>query len=274
MLWSSCQTLESVISQPEYLTNYQQLKEILGSMAPVAVAFSGGVDSSLLLKVAHDVLDDRCVAVTVDAPYHFRQELADAANLAKQLGVKHRIIPFDPATIPGLMNNPDNRCYLCKKALLKLCLSSLVPDLWTLVDGSTLDDQTAHRPGRRALHELGIRSPLAEAGLTKQQIRLLSKERGLPIWNKPAQSCLLTRFRHNHTVTEADLRRVEQCEEKIKTLGFSVVRVRSREECARIECKEREQAQAMLPELEAICRQTGFTTVEIDPAGYRSGSMD
>jgi uncharacterized protein len=255
------------------LTNNQQLKDILGSIAPVAVAFSGGVDSSLLLRVAHDILGDRCIAVTIDAPYHFRQELTDAACLASQLGIRHTVIPFAPATIPGLMNNPDNRCYLCKKALLSLCRNAVPPD-WSLVDGSTADDLQSHRPGRRALEELGIRSPLAEAGFTKQDIRILSRELGLPTWNKAAQSCLLTRFHHNQMITETDLQRVEWCETAIQALGFSMVRVRSTVESARIECKEREQALAMLPELETICKQAGFTKVAIDPAGYRSGSMD
>ena len=247
-------------------------------MAPVAVAFSGGVDSSLLLKVAHDTLGERCVAVTVDAPYHFRQELADAACLARQLGVIQLLIPFAPATIPNLMNNPTDRCYLCKKALLNLCRTALIPAPWSLVDGSTLDDQTAHRPGLRALKELGIRSPLAEAGFTKQDVRNLSLQLGLSSWEKPAQSCLLTRFPHDQTITEADLQRVEWCEQKIKALGFSMVRVRSVGTIARLEFEVGELAQARLPDLldqiETICRATGFGEVLLDPLGYRSGSMD
>jgi pyridinium-3,5-biscarboxylic acid mononucleotide sulfurtransferase len=255
---------------------HRHLQKILGDLSPLAVAFSGGVDSSLLLKVAHASLGNRCIAVTVDAPYHFRQELADAARFSLQLGVQHLIIPFDPATVPGLLTNPPDRCYLCKRALLELCLSSLsalpldsCP--LTLVDGSTLDDQTVHRPGRRALQERGIRSPLAEAEFSKQDIRNVSQELGLPGWNKPAQSCLLTRFPHNYPVTSPELQRVERSEIGIQRLGFSVVRVRSRGTTARIECEKVEQAQTMFPDIERICRQAGFARVELDPAGYRSG---
>jgi len=250
---------------------YQLLQQITLDQAPLAVAFSGGADSSLLLKVAHDTLGKRCVAVTVDAPYHFRQELADAARFAQQLGVQHLSIPFDPDTIPNLLTNPTDRCYLCKKAMLNLCLASCpLP----LIDGSTLDDQAAYRPGRRALNELRVRSPLAESGLTKQDVRDISRKLGLATWNKPAQSCLLTRFPHNYPVTVAELQRVEQSEKRIQGLGFRVVRVRSLGTMARIECEAVEQAHTMFLKIERICRQAGFTTVEIDPAGYRCGSMD
>lgn len=259
---------------------HQLLRQLLHDQAPLAVAFSGGVDSTLLLQVAHTVLGDRCIAVTVDAPYHFRQELADAATFTRQQGIRHLLIPFDPDAVPSstplsarLLNNPTDRCYLCKKALLSLCLSSLAP-AWTVVDGSTLDDQTVHRPGRRALQELGIHSPLAEAGFRKQDIRTLSRELGLPTWDKPAQSCLLTRFPHNVTIQSGELARVEYCEEQLKSAGFSVVRVRSLGNLARLEFEQRELAQARLPVIEEICKKAGFTDIVIDPAGYRSGSMD
>ena len=260
---------------------HRRLQQLLHNLAPLAVAFSGGVDSSLLLKVAHETLGERCIAVTCDAPYHFRKELADAARFTQQLGIQHLVIPFDPATIPDLLTNPPDRCYLCKKALLSLCRASLTavslplaPCPWALIDGSTLDDQTLHRPGRRALQELGIRSPLAEAGFSKQDVRCLSRELGLPGWDKPAQSCLLTRFPHDYQVTETEQQRVEQCEEKLQGLGFNVVRVRSLGTTARVECEAGKQVHPLLPKIERICRQAGFTTVELDPAGYRCGSMD
>jgi uncharacterized protein len=246
-------------------------------MAPLAVAFSGGVDSSLLVKVAHDRLKDRCSAVTVDAPYHFRQELADAVSLATGLGVHHLLLTFDPAAVPGLMHNPPDRCYLCKRALLTLC-HSVLPSAWTLIDGSTADDLQMHRPGSKALKDLGVRSPLAEAGFTKQDIRMLSRRLGLPTWDKPAQSCLLTRFPYNTLITADELVRVEQCETAIKALGIRTIRVRSLGNLARLEFGHREQAQAMLPvmkqKITGLCRQAGFIQVEVDPAGYRSGSMD
>ncbi len=258
--------------------HYQRLQDILNQSAPLAVAFSGGVDSTLLLKVAHDTLGNRCIAVTIDAPYHFRQELADARCFTQQHAIAHLIIPFDPATVPGLMRNPTDRCYLCKQALLKLCRAGLPPGTWTLADGSTVDDQAAHRPGSRALAELGVRSPLAEAGFTKQDIRLLSKQRGLLTWDKPAQSCLLTRFPHQTLITAKRLQQVEWTETEIKKLGFYMVRVRSIGTTARLELEKGELAQAMLPtmlvQLESIVKKAGFAEMTLDPAGYRSGSMD
>lgn len=263
------------------MIQYQRLKAILTRSTPLAVAFSGGVDSTLLLKVAHDTLGDRCCAITVDAPYHFRQEQDDAARFARQIGVRHLIIPFDPATVPDLLNNPPERCYLCKQALLKDCFNALhaLPPLhWHLADGSTCDDQKVHRPGSRALAELGVCSPLAEAGFSKQDVRLLSRQLKLPSWDRPAQSCLLTRFPHHTSITHQALQQVEQAETAIRKQGFSVVRVRNLGIMASLELEKGELAQAKLPgvrdQLDAICRKAGFTEVSLDPAGYRSGSMD
>ncbi len=258
---------------PALSAKEQKLRQLLSTMAPLAVAFSGGVDSSLLLFLAYAVAPDRCLALTIDAPYHFRSELSAAATFARQLGVPHRVITFDPARVPHLLHNPPERCYLCKQALLLLCRAALPTD-WSLVDGSNLDDQSAHRPGRQALQEQGVRSPLAEAGFTKQEVRELSRRLGLASWDKPAQSCLLTRFPHGHLVTPAELQRVEQCESAIQRLGFEVVRVRSIGSSARIECDNGELAKARLPIMEQICRSAGFAEVTLDPAGYRSGSMD
>lgn len=273
----------NAISQPGSSINLHQLEHILGNLAPVAVAFSGGVDSGLLLKVAHDLLRNRCLALTVDAPYHIRQELTAASRLADEIGVQHLVIPFNPATEPGLLHNPVDRCYRCKKALFTRCqqtLSSKPPNNgpWTLVDGSTSDDLHCHRPGRRALSELGIRSPLAESGFTKLDIRTLSRQRGLSNWNRAAQSCLMTRFPYDHTITSKELQRVEQAEEGLLALGFRIVRVRSIGNSAQVECGQGELAQALLPEMvqqiKKICTAAGFLEVIINPTAYRSGSMD
>lgn len=255
-------------------TKQQQLHQILYHSAPLAIAFSGGVDSSLLLKVAYDLLGEQCQALTVDAPYHFRQELTDATALTRQLGIHHTILSFDPFSIPNLMNNPPERCYLCKRALLMICRTALPSTAWTLADGSTQDDQTAYRPGRKALEELAVRSPLAEAGFTKTDVRELSRSLGLPTWDKPAQSCLLTRFLHDQPISNSDLTQVEVCETALKELGFKVVRLRSIKGIARLETEEGELATAKFPTIEAICRTAGFSKLEIDPAGYRCGSMD
>jgi pyridinium-3,5-biscarboxylic acid mononucleotide sulfurtransferase len=267
------------------LNHYQRLQDIINHSAPLAIAFSGGVDSTLLLKVAHDTLGSNCVAITVDAPYHFRQELEEARSFTQQQAMQHLIITFDPATAPNLLHNPPDRCYLCKRALLQLCQNALTrhhlfqgSGHWTLADGSTVDDQAAHRPGSKALAELGVVSPLAEAGFTKQDIRLLSKQLNLPTWDKPAQSCLMTRFPHATLITAERLQQVEWAETEIKKLGFRLVRVRNIGTAARLELEKGEMAKAMLPtmlvQLETICTKAGFSEMVIDPAGYRCGSMD
>jgi uncharacterized protein len=162
--------------------------------------------------------------------------------------------------------------------LLEACRVGLPPGAWTLADGSTVEDQKARRPGNRAVAELGVRSPLAEAGFTKKDIRQLSKQLGLTTWDKPAQSCLLTRFPHTTVITRERLQQVEWAEEEIKKLGFRLVRVRSIGTAARLELEKEELAQAMLPkvlvQLETIAKKAGFSEMSIDPAGYRSGSMD
>ena len=255
------------------MTDYGQLEEILNGIGSVAIAFSGGLDSSLLLKAASDTLGERCLAITVDAPYHLRNELADASYFAESFGIRHLILPLYPDTITGLMENPDDRCYRCKKAMIELCLAT-IPRSIQLCDGSTADDLASHRPGRRALLELGVRSPLAEAGLGKHDIRILSSKLDLPTWNKPAQSCLMTRFPHDFTVTAAALQRVELCENRIADLGFSMVRVRSTGNLARVEVEKSELKRNRSTEIESICREAGFSSVTVDPAGYRCGSMD
>ncbi len=238
------------------------------------MAFSGGVDSSLLLKVASESLGHDCIALTVDAPYHFRRELADASELASDLGVRHFVIPFDPDTVPGLMQNPEDRCYRCKKEMLRLCLKTVATGAFSLIDGSNMDDQNAHRPGLRALSELGVRSPLFEAGFSKADVRELSCILGLKQWDKPAQSCLLTRFPYNYSISQAELLRVERVESEIQKLGFRIVRVRSSGDMAKIECDKADEAQGLFEEIERICLEAGFSEIDIDPAGYRSGSMD
>lgn len=252
-------------------------------MAPLAVAFSGGVDSTLLLKAAAEVLAENCCAVTVDAPYLFRQELAAATRLTRHLNVRHLMVPLTPELLPDLYRNPADRCYRCKKGMLTCCLEAIAEctehdDNWVLVDGSIADDQYSHRPGRQALAERQIRSPLTEVGFDKAEVRTLSNELGLPNWEKPAQTCLLTRFPHNRDITAADLKRVEQAEEELLALGFSVVRVRSIGTLARVECAPGELAAALSPgmveKIEVVCQTAGFSEVLVDPAGYRSGSMD
>ncbi len=259
------------------MERYQQLLYYLRQAGPIAVAFSGGVDSTLLLKAAHDALGDQAVGITVTGPMQFRRELAEARNLAALIGVRQLELRLDWSELTDLHHNPDDRCYRCKRRLLMLCRDA-IPSGYTLCDGSTIDDLHAHRPGRRALAELAIASPLQAVGFAKDEVRSLSRQLGLPSWNKPAQSCLLTRFPHHTAITEDDLHRVETCEEALHDLQFRVVRVRCTGDIARLEFGADELAAAHTPAMQAtiqaVCANAGFAQTVIEPSGYRSGSMD
>lgn len=256
---------------------YHQLINHLRSMGPLGIAFSGGVDSTLLLKAAHDALGDRACAITINGPMHFRRELQAARELAQQLGVRQVELPIDWLELAELHSNPADRCYRCKRAILALCRSKLPPG-YQLCEGSTSDDLLTHRPGRRALEESGVRSPLQELGLEKAVIRSVSHQLGLATWDKPAQSCLLTRFPHDTPLTPVSLQRVEACEDALHDLGFKVFRVRSLGDLARLEFGAEDIQLAQHPasrsRLLELCRQAGFHEATIDPAGYRCGSMD
>lgn len=258
---------------------YEQLKQILNEMGSVLVAFSGGVDSTLLLKVAVDQLQERTAAITIEAPFHSRSERDEARRLAGEIGVRQIIYDAGQLDLSALEYNPPERCYLCKKSVFTICRALAQENgfAW-LADGSNSDDLLDHRPGRRALQELGVRSPLLEAGLTKADIRALSRELGLPTWDKPALACLLTRFPHGSRITADRLRRVERCEEFLRGLGFGQLRVRAHEEIARIELEEGDLPRFLEKNLRAaVCDffiAAGFERVTLDLAGYRCGSMN
>lgn len=258
---------------------YAQLKTVLSGMGSVLVAFSGGVDSTLLLQAARDQLGDRAAAVTVDAPFHSRREMNEARQIAAEIGVRHRIVDARQLDLSVLEFNPPDRCYLCKKALFTVC-ADLARELGcsVLADGSNRDDLGEYRPGRRALQELAVRSPLLEAGLTKDDIRSLSRRLGLETWNKPALACLLTRFPHGEQISDRKLARVECCEDLLHQLGFGLGRVRSVGDTARIELTVSEMGKVVEPKVRdrivSTFREAGFASVTLDLEGYRCGSMN
>ena len=245
-------------------------------MGNVMVAFSGGVDSSFLLKVCHDVLgSDNVVAAIGDSPTLPRAELATALKFIETYAIKSIVVKTDELTNKLFLANHDDRCFHCKDELFaKLRAVSEAKNISYVVDGTNSDDLLGHRPGRRAAEAHGVRSPLAEAGLEKETIRLLSRNMDLPTWNKPAMACLASRFPYGQTITSEALSKVEKAEDALKALGFRNVRVRCHKQLARIEVDRH-----MLPDLLATdivqeIKSFGFSYVCVDLEGFRSGSMN
>ncbi len=264
----------------ELKTKFENLKEIFQTMGKVLVAFSGGVDSTFLLKVAQDTLGkEHVVAVTALSPLYPERELKSVKKLVQTLGVRHRLIESNELEIPGFSKNPPNRCYYCKRKLF-LELWSLAKEeaLPFIVEGSTLDDQKDHRPGKMAIQELGIRSPLEEAGLTKIEVRELSKAMGLPTWDKPSFACLASRFPYGEEITEKSLRMVDEAEDFLFGLGFKQVRVRHYGNLARIEILKEEMEHLMNGSLRekvvSHLKNIGYQYITLDLQGFRSGSMN
>ena len=256
---------------------FQRLLELLRGLDSVAVACSGGLDSSLLLAAAQMALGNRVLALTVATPYMAAGEIADAKALTAQLGVRHQVVELPmPAEIA---NNPPDRCYLCKRALfveLK-SVASREGFAW-LVDGSNRDDLADYRPGLRALRELAVRSPLLEADLGKAEIRRYARALNLPMWDKPASACLLTRLPHGTEIRPEQLWRVEAAENALRALGFNTVRVRCHDDLARIEIDRAEQARLLDENIGgavvAALTGCGFRYVTLDLQGYRMGNFN
>jgi uncharacterized protein len=261
-------------------TKTQKLKEIFESMGKVLVAFSGGVDSTLLLKVAQDTLGDRNVlAVTACSPLYPERELAGVKRLIQTLGARHRLIESNELEIPGFSKNPLDRCYYCKRQLFgELSAVAGEEGLSFVVEGSTLDDDKDHRPGRRAVQELGIRSPLQEASFTKAEVRELSRRLGLSTWDKPSFACLASRFPYGEEISEKGLRMVGEAEDFLFGLGFKQVRVRHYGSLARVEILREEMIRLIDgPLREKVAdrlKEIGYRYVTLDLQGFRSGSMN
>lgn len=253
-----------------------QLRHIIASMDSVLVAFSGGIDSSLVLKAAHDALGDRVLAVTAVSPTFPEIELEWTRKLVAEIGARHRIVQTDQLQVPAFVQNDAGRCFHCKTDLYRL-LEGLQQELkmGAVVDGTNLDDLGDERPGHAAAREWGVRSPLVEAGLSKLQVRELARELTLSNWDKPAAACLSSRIQRGTPITVEKLSRVERAEAFLLGQGFRQVRVRDSEGAARVEVDSAEVPRLLEPELGARIiehlQQLGFASVTLDPAGYRRG---
>lgn len=258
---------------------YQALRTLFAQMDRVVVAFSGGVDSTLVLAVAREVLGDRVLAVTVHSCVVPREEREQASALARRLGVSHRVLEMDFFGIPSVAENPENRCYFCKKEILKqLFFEAEKEGFSDVVEGSNLDDLGDYRPGLQALAETPVKSPLREAGFTKEEVRELSRALGLPTWDKPSLACLASRVPYGEPLTAAKLDRVERAERFLRGRGMAQVRVRCHGNVARIEVEEMDFSHFLEPafrqEVHDALRGLGFAYVSLDLRGYRTGSMN
>jgi pyridinium-3,5-biscarboxylic acid mononucleotide sulfurtransferase len=256
---------------------YQKLKEILTGMGSVLVAYSGGTDSSLVLKVAYEALGDKAIAVTAVSASLPSTERLEAAQIAKLIGVQHILIESDETADPEYMANTLNRCFFCKKETYgKLSVYAEQNGFNGIVDGTNADDSGDYRPGRKAAIEFHVRSPLLEAGITKAEVRQLSKDLGLPNWDKPAAACLSSRIPYGMPITLAILSQVERAENVLCALGLRQLRVRHHGPIARIEAESGDFSLLLehRDEVVSALKAIGFTYVSLDLAGFRSGSMN
>jgi uncharacterized protein len=256
-----------------------RLKSMLEALGSGLVAYSGGVDSTFLLKVAKDVLGDRVIAATADSEVFHPKELEASRNMARRLGVKQIITRTDQLVNPDFAANTPERCYHCKRQILsRLIEIAEEHGKHHVMDAATLDDTGDFRPGMRAASELGVRSPLKDVGLTKGEIRALSKAMNLPTWDKPSSPCLATRFPYGVSITKEGLSRVQQAEDVIAQFGLRQIRVRDHGDTARIEVMSDEMETLLRRDVRDLVveriRDLGFTYVSLDLQGYRTGSMN
>ncbi|MDR1800953.1 MAG: ATP-dependent sacrificial sulfur transferase LarE [Lachnospiraceae bacterium] len=258
---------------------YENLKEYIRSLCSVAVAFSSGVDSTFLLKTAHDVLADNCIAVTARSCSFPKRELDEAIAFCNNEGITHYICDSEELEIEGFSKNPVNRCYLCKNELFtKIWEIARKNGIENVIEGSNTDDDGDYRPGLKAVAQSGTKSPLRKVGLSKNEIRALSKELGLSTWNKQSFACLSSRFPYGEEINPKRLSMIDKAEQYLIDLGFRQIRVRFHGNLARIETDpdgfEIMKKEEIRKQIYEKLKKIGFTYVTLDLLGYRTGSMN
>jgi uncharacterized protein len=268
---------ETTIEEDEAYPKFLELKRILEARSAI-ISFSGGVDSTFLAFVARWVCG-RSLAVTADSPTLAPGELDEAKRLAGEIGIEHRIVSYDELQDPDFAKNPEDRCYFCKRGLMDNLLQISAREGFDLIlEGTNASDMSGHRPGRRAVSEAGVCSPLLEAGLVKKEVRRFSRVFGLPTWDKPSMACLASRVPYHSPITHERLRKIGEAERLLRNLGFDTVRVRDHDGVARIEVDrarigdliDADMCQSVVEGFRAL----GFTHVTVDLLGYRTGSMN